>query len=172
MENLENISALTDHPHYIFHCRCSICGRDAVVHETETPDRLKFAHCERCGFFRQWPYSDDRLIASPAYLDSLAIRRNDRAFYCCVSLNHVAEVSVYLKTIFMGLLPLGKIELHATICNEPPNWADEATFHRSTQTTYTLGCLVGLVTRVGICIEVLQETKGVVVLTGHKPLVV
>lgn len=166
-----NVASLTDHPHFAFHCRCSLCGREATVHEAATPDRLKFAHCERCGFYRQWPYFEDRLIASPAYLDSLAIRRNDREFFCAVSLNHIAEVSVYLKTIAMGLLPEGRLELHAQICNEPPNWSDESTFHRTTQTTYTLGCLVGLVTRAGLCIQVLEEKKGVVVLTALKQIV-
>ena len=169
---MDNIASLVDHPHYTFHCRCSVCGRDAMVLETATPDRLKFAHCEGCGFFRQWPYMHDKLISSPAYLDSLSIRRNDRQFYCCVSLNHIAEVQVYLKTVFLGLLPGGKLELHAQICNEPPNWADETTFNRTTHTTYTLACLVGLVTRAGLCIQILDEKKGVVVLTAFKPVVI
>lgn len=142
------------------------------MHETETPDRLKYARCEGCGFYRQWPYMDDRAIASPAYLDSLAIRRNDREFYCAVSLNHISQVEVYLKTISMGLLPGGRLELHALICNEPPNWADETTFHRTTHSTYTLACLVGLVTRSGLCIQILDEKKGVVVLTAFKPVVI
>jgi len=169
---MENIAHLSDHPHFHFSTRCSLCGRDANVHEAQTPDRLKYAHCERCGFYRQWPYMDDRMINSPAYLDSLAIRRNDREFYCAVSLNHISQVEVYLKTIAMGLLPGGRMELHAQICNEPPNWADETTFNRTTHTTYNLACLVGLVTRAGLCIQVLEENKGVVVLTAHKALVI
>jgi len=169
---MENVTPLTDHPHYQFNTRCGVCGREASVHETETPDRLKFAHCAACGFFKQWPYMEDRLINSTPYLDSLTIRRNDREFYCATSLNLISDVQVYLKTIFLGLLPGGKFELHANICNEPPDFSNESIFHRNVHTTYTLACLVGVVTRAGFCIQVLEENKGVVALTAYKPLVV
>lgn len=172
VSSMENVTPLSAHPHYQFNSRCALCGREASVHETETPDRLKFAHCVACGFFKQWPYMEDRLVASAPYLDSLTIRRNDREFYCATSLNVISDVQVYLKTIAMGLLPGGRMELHATICNEPPNWSHEATFHRTTHTTYTLACLVGLVTRAGLCIQVLEENKGVVALTAIKQVVV